>query len=332
MMNTRTRCRGALLAWAALLAAWSARSAPLPDGPPPAQAALASPLAASALMLGAARAGARSVAVGEHGIVLLSDDGAAAPRQAASVPVRSLLTAVHFIDARRGWAVGHHGVILASIDGGEHWLAQRRDTTADRPLFAVHFFDERHGVAVGLWSLVLITEDGGRHWTEQPLPAPPGGGRADANLLGLFADAQGRLYATAERGLLLRSDDRGRRWQYLSTGYTGSFWTGTALADGSLLAAGQRGSLYRSGDDGRSWQRVPLQSKSSITAIAQGGGDVRLVGLDGLVARSVDGARSFQPAVRQDGLPLTALLFRPGRGWQLWSRQGLVPDGAAAPK
>src|SRR5438128_3555138 len=40
------------------------------------------------------RAGLRLVMVGEHGIVLLSDDGGRSFRQAKSVPVQSTLTAV----------------------------------------------------------------------------------------------------------------------------------------------------------------------------------------------------------------------------------------------
>jgi photosystem II stability/assembly factor-like uncharacterized protein len=310
---------------AALLLAAGARA-----DAPPARPALVTPIAAQAMVLGAALAGPRSVAVGEHGIVMLSDDGGATQRQASSVPVRSLLTAVDFIDDKHGWAVGHHGVVLASHDGGESWQVQRRDVSTDRPLFAVHFFDARQGVAVGLWGLILVTDDGGKTWAEQAPPPAPNGRRADYNLLGLFADAHGRLFATAERGLLLRSDDRGHSWQLLETGYAGSFWTGAALDDGSLLAAGQRGNLYRSDDDGRSWQRVALNSKSSVTAIARHGADVLAVGLDGLVARSGDGGRTFATTVREDGMPLTAALHDAAHGWRLWSRRGAV--AAEAPK
>lgn len=335
-MSTRSRrivrlCAGVVAAAlagsaAAQTAASAATSDPAARPLPAARGALPSPIATQAMILGAAWAGPRSVAVGDHGIVLLSDDGGATQRQARSVPVRSLLTAVSFVDARRGWAVGHHGVILATADGGETWQIQRRDATTDRPLFAVHFFDDQRGVAVGLWSLVLVTGDGGNTWTEQRPPATPGAKRTDVNLLGLFADANGRLFAAAERGLVFRSDDRGQTWTAVSTGYNGTFWTGAALADGSLLAAGQRGSLYRSGDGGQQWQRVPLNSKSSITALAVQGSRVLAAGLDGLIARSDDGARTFALDMREDGTPLTAALHHAGKGWLLWSRRGQVDD------
>lgn len=300
-----------------LLAGAAAAETPLAPRP-----AAITPLALQAQILGAAWAGERTVAVGEHGVVLLTD-GAQAPRQAKAVPLDATLTAVTFADASHGWAVGHWGAILATDDGGEHWKLQRLALDEDRPLFAVHFFDARHGVAVGLWSLMLTTDDSGATWTARTLPPPPGASKADLNLMHLFADARGRLYATAERGMVLRSDDRGATWRYLATGYKGTFWSGVALADGTLLVGGQRGSLWRSVDDGATWAAVALDTKSSITAVAAAGKDVLAVGLDGLRAQSRDGGRSFAVDVRADRLSYTAAL-RDGSGWRLWSRRGPV--------
>lgn len=290
--------------------------------------AAASPIAGQAMMLGAAWAGPRAVSVGEQGIVLLSDDRGASFRQARTVPVSSTLNAVSFADAQRGWAVGHWGAILATTDGGESWQVQRLVPTEDRPLFSVHFFDPQHGVAVGLWSLVLTTDDGGATWTQQKLSPPPGASKADLNLLHLFVDVQGRLFAAAERGMVLRSEDRGRTWTYLATGYKGSFWTGIALPDGTLLVGGQRGTVYRSADGGRQWEPTKLDSKSSITGFAQGGGEVLAVGLDGLRALSKDGGQSFTVSVRPDRLSLTAALRADGGVWLTWSRRGLANDVA----
>ncbi|MEO8296967.1 MAG: YCF48-related protein [Burkholderiales bacterium] len=280
-------------------------------------------------MLASVRAGPRIVAVGDHGIVLLSDDGGVTHRQAQRVPVDVALTAVSFVDDRRGWAVGHWGVVLQTVDGGETWTLQRSDTQEDRPLFGVHFFDANHGVAVGLWSLVLTTSDGGAHWQVVEMPVPEGARRADLNLLGVFADGRGRLYAPAERGTVLRSDDRGQHWRYLNTGYQGSFWTGIAEPDGALLVAGLRGSLFRSTDEGQSWQRIDTHSKSSITALALTGHRIVGVGLDGLVLRSDDAGVSFSADVRADRLPLTAVSSNEEGSPVLYSRQGVVTAPAA---
>lgn len=282
--------------------------------------------AAAAILLSATWAKERVVAVGDHGMVLLSDDHGQHFHQATSVPLSTPLTGVSFVDARQGWAVGHWGAILVSNDGGDVWQVQRLSSAEDRPLFAVHFFNAMQGVAVGLWSLVLTTDDGGQTWIEQKLDAPPGSSRADLNLMGLFADAKGRLYATAERGQLLRSDDQGKHWRYLDTGYSGTLWTGAVLSDGSLLVGGQRGTLLHGSADGSSWQRVPLQSKSSVTAIDVSGREVIAVGLDGLIVRSDDGGQSFHEQPSGDGVSLTASLLNSDGSPILFSRRGVAPQ------
>jgi photosystem II stability/assembly factor-like uncharacterized protein len=283
--------------------------------------------AALAPMLGATRAGKRLVAVGDFGIVLLSDDEGKSFRQAASVPVSSTLTAVSFADDKHGWAVGHWGVILHTADGGETWSIQRSDTAEDRPLFSVHFFDARDGVAVGLWSLVLKTRDGGKSWESLNMPVPPEGGRGDRNLFKIFASPQGSLFVAAERGAVLRSDDRGQNWRYLNTGYNGSFWSGIALVDGTLAVAGLRGTLYRSVDDGKTWQNVPTGSKSSLTDLIAVGDKLIGVGLDGVQIESNDRGASFAWTQRDDRLSMTAAVAAGSDGLVRFSKRGVVKPG-----
>lgn len=280
--------------------------------------------ASEELLLAATRAGRRLVAVGDHGVVLLSDDEGKTYRQAAAVPTRTTLTSVSFVDEKNGWAVGHSGVILHSADGGETWTLQRSDTSVDRPLFSVYFSDAEHGVAVGLWSLLLLTTDGGKSWSPATLPTPPGGGKADRNLFALFADGSGSIYMAAEKGTVLRSNDRGATWSYLDTGYKGSFWTGCALKDGTLLVAGLRGTIYRSADNGKTWKASASGTKSSITSIVEIEGNVMAVGLDGVQMKSKDGGVTFNLAQRDDRLSLTAALVAAGHGIQIYSKHGVV--------
>ena len=285
--------------------------------------AVRSAFAERSMILDATRAGPRLVAVGERGVVLLSDDDGAHWRQAGKVPVDATLTAVSFADAREGWAVGHLGVILHSADGGETWSVQRIDPVEDRPLFAVAFTDARNGVAVGLWSLMLRTRDGGHTWEAAELPPPPGDTRADANLMSVFGDGEGRLFIAGERGLVLRSLDGGATWSYHPTGYRGTFWSGTALADGTLIVGGLRGSVYRSTDNGEHWQRVETGSQSSVTDLVAFDGRVHAVGLDGVSLDSRDGGASFAVERRADRLSLTAAVATAG-GVLHFSRAGLV--------
>lgn len=258
-------------------------------------------------ILGASKAANRVVGVGDYGTVLLSDDGVRF-RQAKSVPVSSALTAVSFVDDKNGWAVGHWGAILNTVDGGEHWEVQRVDTSEDRPLFSVHFYDAQHGIAVGLWSLVLTTDNGGKSWQVVSLPEPPEGGKADRNLFKIFTSQSGATFIAAERGIVLRSEDKGRTWSYVQTGYNGSFWSGIALDNGSLLVGGLRGTIYKSTDDGRRWAPVNSGIKSSITDITQTSKYVIATGLDGMMLLSKDGGNTFSYSQRGDRLALTATI------------------------
>jgi len=69
-----------------------------------------------AMLLDAAHAGARLVAVGEHGIMLLSDDGGRTYRQAKQVPASTTLSSVYFSDAQHGWATSGSGKTVTFRD------------------------------------------------------------------------------------------------------------------------------------------------------------------------------------------------------------------------
>ncbi len=80
-----------------------------------------SPLASKSLAAGGGpRRRSRSSRSASAATSLVSDDGGKTWQQ-SSVPVSSDLTAVFFVDERKGWAVGHDGVILAS----ERWRRAR---------------------------------------------------------------------------------------------------------------------------------------------------------------------------------------------------------------
>ena len=284
-----------------------------------------SPAASADMILGAARAGTRIVAVGARGVVLLSDDAGQSWRQARSVAVDSTLTGVAFVDARLGWAVGQWGVVLRTSDGGETWTRQRLEMSVDQPLFSVYFKDDREGWAVGLWSLMLHTVDAGEHWSMVDLPRPPGAKKADRNLYAIFADAHGTLFVACEQGRVMRSTDGGAHWTYVETGYAGSFWSGIALRDGSILVGGLRGSVYRSTNGGDTWAAVATPFKSSITGIVQlGDRSVLAVALDGVSFTSHDDGLTFTGQQRSDRETLTAVAESPRGGAVLFSADGPV--------
>ncbi|MDD2736249.1 MAG: YCF48-related protein [Desulfuromonadaceae bacterium] len=272
--------------------------------------ALVFPGALKATMLGATQAGQRIVAVGKHGVVLLSDDQGKSFRQAKAVPTRATLNSVCFVGDKEGWAVGHLGVVLHTVDGGEIWTMQRDDLDSDRPLFTVWFKDSKLGFTGGLWGLLLKTTNGGNSWEEVKLPIPPDRKKADKNLFALFSNKNGDLFIAAERGTVLKSKDDGQTWKEIATGSPGTLWTGVALNSGALVVAGLRGRILRSEDGGEHWTQLNSGTKSSITGITETtDGRLLAVGLDGVSLQSADDCSTFSLSSRPDHAALTAVVL-----------------------
>lgn len=282
------------LLWLAL-AGCSALAAAQGMEPVPVRAAVADRFADRAMMLDAALAGERVVAVGARGEVILSDDGGRQWRQARQVPVDFTLTAVSFVDDKEGWAVGHGGVVIHTADGGETWQLQRSATDVDQPLFTVYFRDRQHGWAAGLWSLLLQTEDGGKTWTTLHLPVAAGSKRSDLNLLRFFPGSGDTLYLAAEQGTLFRTTDAGQHWDLLATGSKASLWSGAVVQpSGALIVAGLGGKLLRSTDGGSQWQTVALPTSGSITRVQATQGLLTASSLEGKILQSRDEGASWQ--------------------------------------
>jgi photosystem II stability/assembly factor-like uncharacterized protein len=266
-------------------------------GPAGGGSARPSALASANLLLAGARAGGRLVAVGEYGHVLLSDDDGASWRQAKTVPTRSTLTAVFFLDDKAGWAVGHGGIVLGTADGGDTWalLAGRND--GKDALFSVWFRDTKNGLAVGPFGYAARSSDGGARW--EPFEIAPGElGERHLNQI----VARGKLVLiAAESGIAFRSEDAGATFKPVALPYKGSLWGGIVLADGALLLWGMRGTVLLSRDDGKSWTVSPTGTEQSLAGGAQlADGRIVVAGLNGATAISTDGGASFKSSLRED--------------------------------
>ncbi|GGO76453.1 hypothetical protein GCM10011348_03700 [Marinobacterium nitratireducens] len=306
--------------------------------------AMAVPQLESAVFIELARAGDRLVAVGERGLIALSDDQGESWRQ-ASVPVSVSLTAVQFIDADHGWAVGHGGVVLATQDGGEHWQVRltgieaarleldaaraaqpgATDTRAadlrvqlaerllaegpDKPFLALHFSDAGHGLVVGAFGLAFRTEDGGHSWRSAV-------GQIE-NPYGMHIYAIAReghtWYLGGEQGFLARADN-GRDFRQLESPYEGTYFTLQARAGGGLLLAGMKGHAFVSSDRGESF--APLASRAGASfsdSIALPGGDALLSNQAGMLFR-LTAAGHLAPFAQPLRRPVSGLTQAPDGG------------------
>jgi photosystem II stability/assembly factor-like uncharacterized protein len=156
-------------------------------------------------------------AVGEHGLVILTDDGAESWRPARSAGrFGASLFDVQFIDDRNAWAIGP-GSLVRTEDGGETWRLLVRSESENGYLSgnAIHFVDERHGWLVGQGGSLMWTEDGGWHWTPAALPLRPGERPTLRDVTFLGAE---RGWVVGEGGSIFHSEDGGLHWTRQATG------------------------------------------------------------------------------------------------------------------
>nr|WP_225776936.1 YCF48-related protein [Pseudomonas sp. Marseille-Q3773] len=266
--------------------------------------------ASQSLLIDAAQAGKRLVVVGDRGHILFSDDQGRTWTQ-ARVPTRQLLTAVFFLDDKRGWAVGHDAQVLASNDGGATWSKQFEDLAREAPLLDVAFLDAGHGFAVGAYGALLETTDGGQHWQDvaERLDNPD-----QLHLNGIAQVRDAGLFIVGEQGSMFRSADNGQTWSKVQGPYEGSLFgvIGTAQPR-TLLAYGLRGNLFRSTDFGDSWQPIELKAARGSLEFGLAGatlvedGSLVLVGNGGSVLRSTDDGQTFSVYNRADRIALAGV-------------------------
>jgi photosystem II stability/assembly factor-like uncharacterized protein len=299
-----------------------------------------SKLAERSLLLSVVTAGQRLVAVGERGIILLSDDNGSSWRQ-ADVPVCVTLTAVRFASHQKGWALGHSGVVLHTKNGGETWekqldgrqvaslileaaktnaqsgryseqevnqklnaAQQYVDDGTDKPFFDLYCENEQKILIIGAYNLIFQTEDGGGSW--QPrldnVDNPKG-----MHLYGVQPLGED-LFIVGEQGNFLRSENHGETFSALSTPYEGSYFGLLPLDTRELLIFGLRGNVFKSGDRGLTWRKIGLESSVSITAAAQlRDGAIALATLSGDVLMSSDKGETFGRLKMGESFPLTGI-------------------------
>lgn len=271
------------------------------------------------LVNGIAQQGERLVAVGELGQILVADD-AQGPWRSAKLEPQQGLTFTRALFAGDGVvvAVGHDGLIARSGDRGETWKQVALGAAGSDPLLGVAGPFDGRLFAFGAFGLYLVSDDLGQTWQHRELAIDDGGAAQaaaaevvdpnadpfanfDAEAVGgaghlndMTRAADGSLILVGERGLLLRSTDKGETWKKLGDVYSGSFYGVVALPDRGLVAFGMRGNVFYSRDAGASWNRAKVPLQQSLFAGAVGpGGEVGLGGAGNTVLVSTDGGANF---------------------------------------
>jgi len=306
--------------------------------------ALVTDEARKAITIGLAAAGNRLVAVGERGVILLSDDHGRSWRQAPS-PVSVTLTAVDFANEKLGWTVGHSGVVLHTRDGGETWnkqfdgilaaqaIADRVEKITanmneddawplqdyasqmvqdgpDKPFLDVLFRDESEGFIIGAFGLAFYTRDAGKNWQ------PWFDQIENPELLHLYKlSTNGKsVVMVGEQGLYLRADGPVRQFVQHQTPYSGSFFTVAPLRSGDWLLAGLRGNAFIHSPADDHYQQLQVDSEITINdSFAVAEDRVLLVNQAGNIYQAQVGSPKLRP-IPMRPLPPTADLISSGDG------------------
>ena len=182
------------------------------NGTPPGGRVSESPLLSPALSsVAASPDGSLSIAVGDRGTVLTSDDNGATWTDRTSGSSAELNSVAFDARTGRAIAVGDEGTVLTSDDSGASWTDRTSGSSAELNSVA---FDARTGraIAVGDEGTVLTSDDSGASWTERA-----SGSSAELNSVAFDARTR-RAIAVGDEGTVLTSDDSGASWTERASG------------------------------------------------------------------------------------------------------------------
>jgi photosystem II stability/assembly factor-like uncharacterized protein len=278
-------------------------------------------------LIAIARAGARLVAVGEHGVITYSDDNGASWTQ-ASVPVTVTLTCVAFASKLQGWAAGHYGVILHTNDGGQSWqeqlngiqanqltmaaanqamaqtngadMAQRAMRRAnffnqagpDKPFLTIYATSPDDAMIFGAYRMVMKTSDGGKTWVDWSLHI---GDPLSHNLYDVAAVGPD-IFIAGELGLIYRSSDGGNSFPEVTSPVATTMFGIADTGNGGVMVVGVAGAAYRSDDQGMTWRQLQMDAGANLVAARTlASGAIVVASEDGALYMSSDHAETFRP-------------------------------------
>jgi photosystem II stability/assembly factor-like uncharacterized protein len=268
----------------------------------------------------------RLVAVGEHGVIIYSDDEGASWIQ-ARVPVSVTITCVAFATPMVGWAAGQFGVILATTDGGKTWMTQldgnqanqmtlmaaknpdvqekacpceefalKRATFfieagADKPFLSLLVLSPQEVIVFGAYRLAMRTADGGKTWADWSLHIYD---RFSHNIYSA-AVIGSNYYIVGEQGLVFASTDHCTTFLPLAPTSSITLFGVLRARDNSLIVYGVAGTAFRSTDAGQTWSRIALNVQDNITSgYLLASGMIMLASESGALLQSMDNGTTFE--------------------------------------
>jgi photosystem II stability/assembly factor-like uncharacterized protein len=291
---------------------------------------------AHVLLISIAHAGKRLVAVGEHGMIIYSDDNGGSWKQAA-VPVEVTITTVAFATPQIGWAAGAYGVVLHTEDGGTTWQDQltgievnklmsraaaeyaqaHPDTPAaalalrranifvsagpDKPFLTILARTAESATVFGGYRMCVHTDDGGKTWADCSLQVLD---PVSHNLYQAL-NAADTTYLVGEAGDVFSYNALNGEYQPLTSPGSSTLFDILTTKAGTLLAFGVADGMFRSIDQGKIWAPVTVPGGSDLTGgTILDDGTIVVASENGAIYTSTDDGESFHAAPEGVGMGL----------------------------
>ncbi|MDX9788004.1 MAG: YCF48-related protein [Desulfobacterales bacterium] len=260
--------------------------------------------AAESMLTDVVNTGTRLVAVGEHGVIVFSEDNGKSWKQ-ATVPTSLTLTAVFFPVSQKGWAVGHDGVILHSNDGGQSWTQQldghgilKANASLSKTLVENKEAALSHATPEEREKFSKELEDSRR--TLEKFQRALDDDICCEPFMDVWFKNEREGFVVGAYGQFCRTVDGGKTWQ--------AWWDRTdnpdrlhlngitQAAKGALFIAGEAGTLFRSPDGGEHWETLLSPYEGSFFGIVASPNDSYVIafGINGNIAHSADLGESWR--------------------------------------
>ena len=194
-----------------------------------------------------------------------------------------------FVNTNAGWIV-RNSVIYRTTDGGANWSVQNSSNT--NTLNAIHALDENKAWAVGNNGTALKTTDGGNTWTSVNV------GTANSLNDVYFTDAT-HGWMAGVNNTIRRTNDGGNTWVSANPASSSSnYFYRIQFIDDATGWANSGSLFFKTTDGGATWTQLPRldpsvgTSSSRFVMLSQNDGV--FVGAGGIIARTTDGAISWQ--------------------------------------
>lgn len=195
-----------------------------------------------------------------------------------------ILYSVFFLDGKQGWIAGERGLVLRTENGGESWEKFRLPRP---PVQEAEGKEEVRAEEL----LVLGDEMSEEELAAFGIVAPP------PSLYGIFFVSPFQGWVVGQEGVIARTSDGGRQWEFQSSGTREALYDVGAVGNEGWIV-GDKGVVLVSQNGGMEWKRMDLESAYSFSWLGRlavvSGDHAFLVGADGHVlvsGKSPDGIR-----------------------------------------